>query len=224
MIGMRYLTAVVNSARYWPKPPSPVTDTTLRVPRVAGPGADRRREAEADRAEVAGHQHVLAAAALEVVPERVGVVADVDGDHGVVGHERCRRRAKTAAGWMRPSGVGQPRRAGLLGAPPRPCARRSPLAALRPLDGGQARSSSVERAADVAPQRHLTGWNLPSVIRSRSTWIVGTQVAMPVWFENDAPSTSRQSALAIVAGRPGCRSGRARRRRADGRRRRGPWP
>ena len=43
-----------------------------------------------------------------------------------------------------------------------------------------------------------TGWNLPSIIRSRSTWIVGTHVGIDVWFENDAPSTSRQSASATV--------------------------
>ena len=44
-----------------------------------------------------------------------------------------------------------------------------------------------------------TGWNLPSAMRSKSTWMVGTQVAIPVWFENEAPSTSRQSDRAIVA-------------------------
>ena len=58
-------------------------------------------------------------------------------------------------------------------------------------------SSSVRR---MSPQSGTaTGWNLPRVMRSRSTWIVGTHVAIPVWFENDAPSTSRQSAFAIVA-------------------------
>ena len=30
MMSMPYFTAVVNSARYWPNPPSPLTDTTLR--------------------------------------------------------------------------------------------------------------------------------------------------------------------------------------------------
>lgn len=29
-MGMSYFTAVVSSARYWPSPPSPLTDTTGR--------------------------------------------------------------------------------------------------------------------------------------------------------------------------------------------------
>ena len=57
VMSMPCLTAVVSSARYWPKPPSPVTATIGRLGR-GGPGAHRRREAEADRAEVAGHEHV----------------------------------------------------------------------------------------------------------------------------------------------------------------------
>ena len=49
------------------------------------PCADRRRVGEADRAEQARHQHVLAVARLVVAAEAVGVVADVDGDHRVLG-------------------------------------------------------------------------------------------------------------------------------------------
>ena len=52
--------------------------------RRAGPRPERGRVAEADRAEVAGHQHRLARR-LEVAAERVGVVADVDGDDRVGG-------------------------------------------------------------------------------------------------------------------------------------------
>jgi hypothetical protein len=61
------------------------------------PGPERTRIAEPDRAEVARHQHALPAG-LEVAPERVGVVADVDADHGVGGavagerREHCCRR------------------------------------------------------------------------------------------------------------------------------------
>ncbi len=44
-----------------------------------------------------------------------------------------------------------------------------------------------------------TGANLPNVIRSKSTWMVGTHEAMPVWLENDAPSTSSASLRPITA-------------------------
>src|SRR3954451_10779112 len=52
-----------------------------RSGRIGGPGTHRRRVAEADRAEVARHEHRLPGA-LEVAAEGVGVVADVDGDRG----------------------------------------------------------------------------------------------------------------------------------------------
>ena len=42
-----------------------------------------------------------------------------------------------------------------------------------------------------------TGWNFPRIMRSRSTWIVGTHVGMDVWFENEAPRTRRQSAFEL---------------------------
>ena len=58
-------------------------------------------------------------------------------------------------------------------------------------------SSSIVRA--MSPHSGTsTGWNLPRIMRSRSTWIVGTQVGIDVWLENEAPSTSRQSAWATV--------------------------
>ena len=64
------------------------------------PRTHRGREPEADRAEIARHQDVLAGLAFEVATERVRVVADVDGDDGVLGRvarqrfeERRRRDA-----------------------------------------------------------------------------------------------------------------------------------
>jgi hypothetical protein len=48
-----------------------------------GPRAERRRQGEADGAEVAGHQHRLGGH-LEVAPEGVGVVAHVGAHHGIV--------------------------------------------------------------------------------------------------------------------------------------------
>src|SRR5690348_13998745 len=80
-----YFTAVVSSARYCPKPPSPVTATIARSG-AAAHAAHCRGEAEADRSEVARHEHRLAGA-LEVPAERGGVVADVDRDDRVLGHE-----------------------------------------------------------------------------------------------------------------------------------------
>ena len=38
-----------------------------------------------------------------------------------------------------------------------------------------------------------TGWNLPRIMGSKSTWMVGILDVMPVWFEKLAPKTSRQS-------------------------------
>ena len=40
VMSMPYLTAVVISARYWPNPPSPLTDTTLRRVAAQAPIAE----------------------------------------------------------------------------------------------------------------------------------------------------------------------------------------
>ena len=39
----------------------------------------------------------------------------------------------------------------------------------------------------------VTGWKRPSAIGSKSTCTIGLYGAIPVWFENDAPNTSRRS-------------------------------
>jgi hypothetical protein len=58
-MSMPYLTAVVTSMAYCPKPPSPQTATTWRRISDRGPGTHRRRQGEADGTEVARHQHRL---------------------------------------------------------------------------------------------------------------------------------------------------------------------
>ncbi len=114
--------------------------------------------AEADRAEVARHQHVLAAAALEEAAEGVGVVADVDGDDRVLG-QTSPSTANTSAGCIRPWCVGEVAR-WAFSARHRAhrCATAVPLR--RPLDAAGTAAEQGQRAADVAPQRHLDGVEL----------------------------------------------------------------
>ena len=46
----------------------------------------------------------------------------------------------------------------------------------------------------ISPQTGtVTAWNLPSIIGSKSTWIVLIFGVMPVWSLKLAPKTSRQS-------------------------------
>src|SRR5579859_5398273 len=56
------------------------------------PSADRRRVAEANRPQIAGHEHGLAGPRLEVASERVGVVAHIDSDHCSLGDLPTERR------------------------------------------------------------------------------------------------------------------------------------
>ena len=134
------------------------------------------------------------ALALEVVPERVGVVADVDGDDGVVRRERAEERRRRRG--VHPA-VRRRRGRPAVPSPLRHrvhCGRRRRSRRSGRSAGGSAAEQHARASGRCRPTAGTsTGWNLPSIMRSRSTWIVGTQVAMPVWFENDAPSTSRQS-------------------------------
>ncbi len=77
----------------------------LTVAADCGPRSHRRREGEPDRPEVARHEDVLAARDLEVPTERIGVVADVDGDHGM-GIDGLGSAANTAAEPRPRGGVG----------------------------------------------------------------------------------------------------------------------
>ena len=193
MIGMSYFTAVLSSARYWPKPPSPVIATIGRsgaaahAPMAAG-------IAEPDRAEIARHEHRLLLA-LEVAAERIGVVADVDRDHRVGGYvvgergeQRCRRDAEPAIVGRRavPS---PPARS--LGARRHRVAGRSRCDRAR---RSRARRRAARRSRAMSPSTGtVTGWKRPSASGSRSTWMIGLYDAMPVWFANDAPNTSSRS-------------------------------
>ena len=212
--GKPSFTAVVTSARYWPRPPSPEIDTTLRPEPCCRPHGHRRaergREGEADGAEVAGHEDVLAAPALEEVAEAVGVVADVDGDHGVVGHERRSARRRSSAGWSRPWRVDEVRRRRLLRPPPLPsgwrptsrcsgrstsgsaghqqrrsCGRCRPTAA--PRRGGTCRGSSGRgRPGWSAPRWGSTcGW------RTRRRARAGSRPAATVWQATGMPDRPR---------------------------------
>ena len=138
-------------------------------------------------------------------PKRVRVVADVDRDDRVVGHdvaERLEHERRVQAA-VRVGEVAAPR---LLRPPALPAVgdHLAPAGVGR-RPGSAAVSSSRVRA--MSPHSGTsTGWNLPRIMRSRSTWIVGTQVGIDVWLENEAPSTSRQSASATVwlaTGMPG---------------------
>ena len=106
--------------------------------------------------------------------------------------------SNTSAGCRRPWASARSRRDAFSARHRRPpggdlCADRR--AGRRP--GSAASSSAMVRA--MSPHSGTsTGWNLPRIIRSRSTWMVGTQVGIEVWLENDAPSTRRQSAWATV--------------------------
>ncbi len=190
---MPYFTAVVSSARYWPKPPSPVTATTGRSG-VGRPGAHRCREAEADRARGSPTSAPTGRRGLEVAAERVGVVADVDADHGVVGADARPSASNTAADDDAPAPVvgDAPR---LLGPPDRPARgdvgalvdrRRRPRAARR----SSAASGDADVAEHAARSRGGTGRWRPG--RRRPARSACTS-AMPVWLENEAPTTISRS-------------------------------
>ena len=191
---MPYFTAVVSSARYWPKPPSPVTATIgpVRVRRPRRPcGRDSRTRSSRGSPDISTGWPV----ALEVAAERVGVVADVDRDHRV-GRAVCRASAaNTAAAGHAPAAVVGDA-AGLLRPPDRP-ARGDVGPLVDRLGRRRARpASAAQRDADVAEHaRRSTGWNRPSADGSTSTCTIGLYAAMPVWLENDAPNTSEQVGL-----------------------------
>jgi hypothetical protein len=63
-----------------------------RPRRVRGPRAQRGGVAKSDGAEVAGHQHGLSLG-LEVAPEGVGVVADIDREDGL-GRSQARQHVE----------------------------------------------------------------------------------------------------------------------------------
>jgi hypothetical protein len=143
-----------------------------------GPGADRGGVAEADRAEVARHQDGLLAGGLEVAPEAVGVVADVDADDRVVGDGRF-IASKTAIEET-PLPRSSARRLVLLLAPDR---QRSATSG-----GGRSTSgcpSAGEHGRAVTPISPQTGTSTRGSARAaavESTWIVGFLGVMPVWL------------------------------------------
>ena len=153
---VRDLHAVLDSGQqlgHVLREPAVAGDGEDRPVRRGGPRADRGRVAEPDRAEVAGHQDRLAGLGLEVAAERVGVVADVDRDHGIFGHVAAERGehdrgvdAAAAIVALAAGFLGSPDRPALgeLGALVDPVGRRRarPLAA-----GGPGRRRSRPRRA-----------------------------------------------------------------------------
>ena len=160
-----------------------------------GPRAHRGGEAEADRAEVARHQHRLARCTRS---------------SGRTSTCCCRRRprsprrrgrgavsASNTAADATPSPRSSSAAARLLGPPDRPAlgdvgalVDAVAAAARQPVDEQRARSR--RRAPSTGT---VTGWKRPSAIGSKSTCTIGLYDAMPVWFENDAPNTMSRSRL-----------------------------
>ena len=119
------------------------------------------------------------------------MVADVDGD------DRVRRQVLGERGEDRRRGDALPRSsrdpASLLGTPERP-----PGGDVRSLVDGLGRpacASSSAGSARAASARigTATAWNRPIDAGSSSIWMIGLYDAMPVWLENDAPTTISRS-------------------------------
>ncbi len=158
-----------------------------------GPRAHRGREAEADRAEVARHQHLLAGLALEVPAERVRVVAHVDRDDGVlrgVAGERLEQAVQTRRrGRGRRACAGSsPRARSRAGSRRRRAGRRARLPP-RSLESRRCRAVTAMSPSTGA----VTGWKRPIASGSESTWMIGLYGAIPVWFANEAPNTISRS-------------------------------
>ena len=141
--------------------------------RSGGPGPHGGGKGEADRAEVAGHENVLAGA-FEVAAEGVGVVADVDGDDGVVGHEAVEGVEEGGGGDSAATVIGGA--TGFFGAPEGPAF--GDVGAL--VDGvdwaasGETVEEGLGGEGGVALDgRTSTACTLPRAMGSESIWIVG---------------------------------------------------
>ena len=191
LIGMPYFTAVVSSGAYWPKPPSPVTATIGR-PGVGGPGA-RSRPGSRSRSSRGSPTSAPAGPRLEVAAEGVGVVADVDGDDRVrrAGAGRARRTPppprRLRRGRRRPGAPSPPARS--------PSARRRRRAGPRRCGVGDGRRRARRPSSAASPSRSRGRRRRSGRSRCGSSSIctIGLYGAMPVWFENDAPTTTSRS-------------------------------
>ena len=229
VIGMPYFTAVVSSARYWPKPPSPLIGDDLAA--ASGAAAHAPIAAgyrEADRAEVARHQHGLAACIRS---------------SGRTSTCCCRRRPRSPRRRARRRAAPRTRAADADAAPVGRRRRAEPSRFARP-DQRARRPSARWSIAFDAPASRGSRKQAGGHVRCRpSTGTVDRMelaerssgrsrpgrsactAAMPVWFENDAPNTSRQSDSSISPStRRGAAAAEHAARRAGGRRARCPWP
>ena len=208
---MPYFTAVVSSARYWPKPPSPVTATIGPVG-CRRPGAHRGGVAEADRAEVAGHQHRLA---------RRTRSSGRTSRRGCRRRRRSRRRSGTCSAERREhrgarSRPGRGRRRARRAFSARQIAHRSATSArwstaLRRRQPFEAAAASGD--ADVAEHgARSTGWKRPIAHRGRrrSARSACTARCRCGWRTTRRPRGAGRT-RSSASSRPACRCGRARR-------------
>ena len=84
------------------------------------PGAHGGGKTETDRAEISRHEHRLCGG-LEIAAERVRVIAHIDCQHRIFGHQTVERMEDGSSGHPSMCGGGGPAR--LFGAPYRPALR-----------------------------------------------------------------------------------------------------
>ena len=83
--------AVASKAGFWPKPPSPTSDTTT-LSGAGDLGADRGRRAEAHGGVTARRQHRAGRIDGKLLADAVLVPADIGGDDGVARQHRAHIR------------------------------------------------------------------------------------------------------------------------------------